>query len=299
MQIDPKARTDVNTIKNLQVPSQNGNLVPLSAVADIRFDSGLATITRYNRARQVILEANLEDNFSLGQAVEAVNKLPAMQKLPPGVTQESFGGAKVMKQIFDGFATALLLAILCIYSILVLLYNNFLHPLSIMAALPFCIGGALVALMIAQKPLGIYALIGMVLLMGIVTKNSILLVDYTIVNLQEGKTQREALIEAGVSRLRPIIMTSLATIVGILPLSLGLGAGLEVRQPMGVAIIGGFTTSTLLTLVVVPVIFSYIDSLEKGISGIFRYGFAKKAPHPVTEEMEVIKLPPTKEKSRF
>ncbi|MBD2497789.1 efflux RND transporter permease subunit [Nostoc sp. FACHB-280] len=282
IQIDPTARADINTIKNLQVPSQNGSLVPLVAVADIKFGSGPATISRYDRARQVAVEANLQ-GISLGEAVKAVNQLPAMQNLPPGVVQQPSGSAKIMQEIFGRFGGALALAIMCIYAILVLLYNNFLHPLSIMAALPFCLGGALVALMVAQKPLGIYALIGIVLLMGIVTKNSILLVDYTIINMQEGKNQRQALIEAGVSRLRPIMMTSLATIAGTLPLALGIGAGSEVRQPMGIAIMGGFTTSTLLTLVVVPVIFSYIDNFQTWILNTLRYGFGKKPPAEETE----------------
>ncbi|MEH1916690.1 efflux RND transporter permease subunit [Nostoc sp.] len=275
VQIDPQARADINTITNLQVPSQNGRLVPLIAVADIRFGSGPATINRYDRARQVAVEANLQ-GLSLGEAVQTINQLPAMQNLPPGVVQQPSGSAKIMQDIFGRFGGALGLALMCIYAILVLLYNNFLHPLSIMAALPFCLGGALVALMVAQKPLGIYALIGIVLLLGIVTKNSILLVDYTIINMQEGKTQRQALIESGVSRLRPILMTSFATIAGILPLALGIGAGSEVRQPMGIAIMGGFTTSTLLTLVVVPVIFSYIDNFQTWIMDTMRYGFGKK-----------------------
>ncbi len=296
VQIDPKARADINNIKNLQVPSQNGSLVPLLAVADIRFGSGPATINRYDRARQVAVEANLQ-GIALGEAVQAVNKLPIMQNLPPGVVQQPSGGAKIMQDIFRGFGSALGLAILCIYAILVLLYNNFFHPLSIMAALPFCLGGALVALMLVQKPLGLYALIGIVLLLGIVTKNSILLVDYTIINMQEGKSQRQALIEAGVSRLRPIMMTSLATIAGTLPLALGIGAGSEVRQPMGIAIMGGFTTSTLLTLVVVPVIFSYIDNFQRWIINTLRYGFGKKPPRASSDEHEVISLPSEREKS--
>jgi hydrophobe/amphiphile efflux-1 (HAE1) family protein len=296
VQIDPQARVDINNIKNLQVPSQNGSLVPLLAVADIRFGSGPATINRYDRARQVAVEANLQ-GIALGEAVQAVNKLPIMQNLPPGVMQQPSGGAKIMQDIFRGFGSALGLAILCIYAILVLLYNNFLHPLSIMAALPFCLGGALIALMVMQKPLGLYALIGIVLLLGVVTKNSILLVDYTIINMQEGKSQRQALIEAGVSRLRPIMMTSMATIAGTLPLALGIGVGSEIRQPMGIAIMGGFTTSTLLTLVVVPVIFSYIDDFQSWIINTLRYGLGKKPPRPASSEHEVINLPSEREKS--
>jgi len=294
VQIDPKARADINTIKNLQVPTQNNTLVPLIAVADIRFGSGPATVNRFDRARQVAVEANLQ-GISLGEAVNAVDKLPAFTNLPPGVTQQSSGSAKIMAEIFSRFGTALGLALMSIYAILVLLYNNFLYPIAIMMALPFCLGGALVALMVAQKPLGIYALIGIVLLMGVVTKNSILLVDNAIMNLQEGKKQREALLEAGLSRLRPIMMTSLATIAGIIPLALGIGAGAEVRQPMGVAILGGFTTSTLLTLVVVPVIFTYIDSFQTWILNTAKYGIGKKPRRKMVAVEEVMSLPPARE----
>ncbi|PPS45465.1 efflux RND transporter permease subunit [Chroococcidiopsis sp. TS-821] len=272
VQIDPEARNDINTFRNLQVPSNNGSLVPLAAVADIRFGSGPAQINRYDRSRQISVEANLQ-GIALGDAVDAVNQLPALNSLPPGVVQQQAGDAEIMQEIFARFGTALALAILCIYAILVLLYNNFFHPFTIMVALPLSLGGTLLALMFAQKALGLYALIGIVLLLGIVTKNSILLVDYTIVNQQEGNSQRQALINAGVSRLRPILMTSLSTIAGTLPLALGFGPGAEVRSPMGIAVLGGFTTSTLLTLVVVPVLFTYVDDFQHRLMKFIQSGF--------------------------
>ena len=271
VQIDPEARQDIDTLKNLKVPGQNNTLVPLTAVADIRLGSGPAQIDRYDRSRQVSVGANLQD-MSLGDAVTTVRKLPAMNPLPPGVVEQPAGDAKIMGDIFSRFGLALGAAVMFIYAILVLLYNNFLHPLTIMVALPLSIGGALLGLIIAQKALGLYALIGIVLLMGIVTKNSILLVDYTLINLQEGKSQYHAVLDAGLSRLRPILMTSLATIAGTLPLALGLGAGSEVRSPMGVAVMGGFTTSTLLTLVVVPVLFTYVDNFNHWILNLFKGG---------------------------
>ncbi|NJO26470.1 MAG: efflux RND transporter permease subunit [Richelia sp. SL_2_1] len=291
VQIDPQAREDITNIKNLQVPSQNGGLVPLLAVADIRFGSGAATINRFDRMRQVSVEANLQ-GISLGDGLTAVNELPAMKNLPAEVSRRSAGDAEIMEEIFGRFGTALGLAIMMIYAILVLLYNNFFHPITIMVALPLCLGGTLLALMIAQKALGLYALIGIVLLVGIVTKNSILLVDYTIMGLEQGKKQRQALIDAGLSRLRPILMTSLSTIAGTFPLALGLGAGAEVRQSMGVAVIGGFSTSTLLTLVVVPVLFTYIDNLQYWILNIVKYGFGKKPRRPIIQEDQTVKLPP-------
>ncbi|AFZ13321.1 acriflavin resistance protein [Crinalium epipsammum PCC 9333] len=283
VQINPQERLDIDTIKNLQVPGQNNSLVPLSAVADIRFGNGPAQINRYNRARQVSVQGNLQ-GASLGEAMETVKALPAMNPLPAGVVEESAGDAKIMQEIFGRFGGALALALTCIYAILVLLYNNFLHPITIMAALPFCLGGALLGLMISQKSLGIYALIGIVLLMGIVTKNSILLVDYTLIFQQEGKPQFHSVMAAGLSRLRPILMTSLASIAGTLPLALGIGAGAEVRSPMGVAILGGFTTSTLLTLLVVPVLFTYIDDLQNWILHLLQHGFTKKPKRKLVKD---------------
>ncbi|AFY53623.1 cation/multidrug efflux pump [Rivularia sp. PCC 7116] len=291
VQINSQAREDIINIKNLQVPSQNGGLVPLLAVADIRFGSGAATINRFDRMRQVSVEANLQ-GISLGDGLQAVNQLSAMQNLPAEVMRRSAGDAEIMEDIFGRFGAALGLAVMMIYAILVILYNNFLHPITIMVALPLCLGGTLLALLIAQKALGLYALIGIVLLLGIVTKNSILLVDYAIIGLEQGKRQRQAVLDAGVSRLRPILMTSLSTIAGTFPLALGLGAGAEVRQSMGVAVIGGFTTSTLLTLVVVPVLFTYIDNFQHWIIDMVKYGFKKKTARRVIEADKTVKLPP-------
>ncbi|WP_030007429.1 efflux RND transporter permease subunit [Picosynechococcus sp. NKBG042902] len=257
VQLDPAQRSNIETLKNLQVPSNTGELVPLAAVAELKLGSGSAQIDRFNRFRQVEVGANLEGT-SLGDAFAAVNALPVMSPLPSGVTIEPAGDAEIMRDIFSRFLTALGAAVLCIYAILVLLYNNFLYPFGILTALPLSIGGALLGLMITQKELGLFALIGIVLLMGLVTKNAILLVDFTLSGLREGKTLKKSLVEAGVSRLRPICMTSLSTIAGMLPIALELGADGATRSPMAIAVIGGFSTSTVLTLIVVPVIFTYI-----------------------------------------
>jgi len=269
VQIAPEQRNDLNTLRNLDVPSRAGTLVPLSAVADITLGSGPAQIDRFDRARQVTIGANLQ-GISLGDGLDAVKSLPAFVNLPSDVSQQPSGDAEIMQDVFTRFGTALATAVLCIYAILVLLYNGFLHPLTIMVALPLSIGGALIGLLVAQKELGLFALIGIVLLMGIVTKNSILLVDYALMNKEEGKSRAQSALEAGVSRLRPIMMTALATIAGMLPIALELGAGSEVRSPMAIAVIGGFTTSTLLTLVVVPVIFTYVDEFQDGLKRLFQ-----------------------------
>ncbi len=264
VQINPEKRQSIETLKNLRIPSRNGSLVPLKAVATIRLGSSPATIERFNRNRQVTVEGNLQ-GLALGDAIAKIRALPAMQSLPPEVKEEPSGDAEIMRDIFARFGSALGLAILCIYAILVLLYNNFLYPLAILVALPLSIGGALLGLLITQKELGLFALIGIVLLMGLVTKNAILLVDFALAGLKEGKPQRKAVIAAGVSRLRPIMMTSISTIAGMMPIALAFGADGEVRSPMAIAVIGGFTTSTLLTLVVVPVLFTYVDGFIQWI----------------------------------
>ncbi|MFK8184904.1 MAG: efflux RND transporter permease subunit [Phormidesmis sp.] len=258
VRLTPEATNEMDTLKNLQVPAQDGSLVPLIAVADIEFGSGPAQIDRFNRSRQVTVGANFQ-GIELGDAIAAVEALPAFTNLPDGVREQPTGDAEIQKEIFSRFGTALGTAILMIYAVLVLLYNDFLYPFAVMIAIPLCIGGALMGLLIAQKPLGLFALIGIVLLIGLVTKNSILLVDYALLAMKEGKSRRQAVIEAGITRLRPILMTSISTVAGMIPIALAIGAGGETRSPMAIAVIGGFSTSTLLTLVVVPVFFTYIS----------------------------------------
>ena len=274
VQLQPDKRNDIETLKNLYIPSQNGSLIPLNAVANIRLASGPAQIQRFNRSRQVTLEANLQ-GISLGDALTQIRALPAMNPLPTDVKEEPAGDAKIMRDIFSRFLGALALAILCIYAILVLLYNNFLYPFAILVALPLSVGGALLGLLIMQKELGLFALIGIVLLMGLVTKNAILLVDFALLRIQQGKPQFKAVVEAGTSRLRPILMTSVSTVAGMLPIALEMGADGEVRSPMAIAVIGGFTTSTLLTLIVVPVLFTYVDNL------LSSYSFGSRVKHRV------------------
>ncbi|MBD1913357.1 MULTISPECIES: efflux RND transporter permease subunit [unclassified Leptolyngbya] len=264
VQIDPRYRNDLGTIENLQVRKQDDTLIPLQTVADISFGSDPSQIDRYNRSRQITVEANLQ-GIALGNALQQVNALPALQNKPASVQQERAGNAKIMRELFGNVGAALAAAVVFIFAVLVLLFNDFLHPLTIMVALPFSLGGAFVGLLLTGKEIGLYALIGIVLLMGLVTKNSILLVDYAILNQKEGKPLFQAVLDAGVARLRPILMTTIAMIAGMLPIAMGLGAGSEVRSPMAIAVIGGLTTSTLLTLVIVPVIFTYIERLKDRI----------------------------------
>ena len=290
VQISPEYRDRVETIQQLKVPGQDGNLVPLIAVADVEFGSGPAQIDRFDRARQVTIGGNLQ-GITLGQGLAAVDELPAFQNLPSDVQQQPSGDAEIMRDIFSRFLLALGTAVLMIYAVLVLLYNSFLYPFGVMAALPLSIGGALLGLLVAQKPLGLFALIGIVLLMGLVTKNAILLVDYALIAKERGKSRRQAVIEAGVTRFRPILMTSISTMAGMVPIALELGAGGETRSPMAIAVIGGFTTSTLLTLVVVPVFFTYIDGFQSSLRDLFQR-FTDSAPQrSLHKELAAYKTP--------
>jgi HAE1 family hydrophobic/amphiphilic exporter-1 len=244
----------------LQVTGRNGQ-VPLRNVADVSFGSGPVELNRYDRARQVTLSANLS-GISLGDGVKAVNALSALKNLPPDVTQDNFGTAKIMADIFSGFIFALGTGVLFIYAVLVLLFSGFLQPLTIMLALPLSIGGAFAGLLLGNKPLGMMALIGIVMLMGLVTKNSILLVEYAMRHLHQGSKRREALEAAGHDRVRPILMTTIAMTAGMLPIAMSFGEGTESLSPMAVAVIGGLITSTLLTLVVVPSAYTFVDDFQ-------------------------------------
>ncbi|UFP96444.1 efflux RND transporter permease subunit [Gloeobacter morelensis] len=263
VQLDPAFRGNLEAIRDLRVASASGELVPLKAVAEVHLGSGSAQIDRYDRARQVTVGANLLPGTELGPALAQVHQLPVLRNLPAGVSEQLTGDAENQRDVFEGFGFAIGAAVLLIYAVLVLLFGGFLHPLTIMVSLPLSLGGVVLGLLLFGKSLGLYALIGIIMLMGLVTKNAILLVEYGLMAIEAGQPRRSALLQAGESRMRPILMTTIAMIAGMLPIALGLGAGSEVRSPMAVAVVGGLVTSTLLTLIVVPVVFTCIDDLQQ------------------------------------
>ncbi len=263
VQLEPEERKSLATLSMIQVPTVTGGSVPLRSVAQIRAGFGPSQIDRYDRQRQVTINANVADGYTLGQALDAVKALPLYQQMPKGVVDQPTGDAKIQGDVFRGFFFAMASAIVLIYAVLVLLYNDFFHPLTIMLSLPLSLGGALLALVLCQEPLGLYALIGIVMLMGLAVKNSILLVDYCLMAEAEGKPREQAVVESGQARMRPILMTTVAMIAGMFPIALGLGAGAEVRQAMAIAVIGGLITSTFLTLLVVPVVHTFIDDFKR------------------------------------
>ena len=255
------ARADLERIKSLRLPTASGGVTTLEAVADVDFQAGPARIERLNRKRQQTVQAEL-NGIEMGQAAAAVKNLPIMRKLPAGVTPAETGQQEAMTEMFASFALALFAGISLIFGVLVLLFRSFFKPVVILAALPLAIGGAFLGLLMFNLSLSIPSLIGLLMLMGLAAKNSILLVEYAIEREREGMTQREALLEACRERARPIVMTSVAMAAGMLPTALALEKGSEFRQPMAVAVIGGLITSTILSLVLVPVVYEFVDDFE-------------------------------------
>ena len=250
VQVAEEALTDPYLIGRLTVPGRNGP-VPLAAVADIRFDAGPARITRFQRARNVTLTAEL-NGLPLGEVMQQIERLPSVVGLPDGVSVLNTGDTEVFVELFTGFIIAMVTGIACVYAVLLLLFNNALQPVTILLAIPLSAGGAFGMLLATQNYLSLPALIGLLMLIGIATKNSILLVDYAILAEKAGVPRRAAVLDACSKRAQPVLMTTLAMGAGMLPVALGLGADSAFRAPMAIAVIGGLITSTLLSLVVIP-----------------------------------------------
>ncbi len=260
----PKAdRSDLSVIRDLRLPTAGGGQTTLGTVADVFFQAGPAQIDRFDRKRNITTVADTTGNTQVGDAQVRVDKLPIMQHLPAGVAKASEGQEKAYAQLFGGFAIAILAAVGLVYGVMVLLFRSFFKPLIILSALPTAIGGAFLFLLVTDLSLSIPSLIGFLMLMGLAAKNSILLVEYAIEREREGKSQREALLEACTERARPIVMTTLAMMAGMAPTAFALGKGSEFRQPMAVAVIGGLITSTVLSLLLVPVVYEFVDGIEK------------------------------------
>ncbi|MFS0753998.1 efflux RND transporter permease subunit [Noviherbaspirillum sp. 1P10PC] len=275
-------RADLDALARLTVPGRNGPVM-LGNVASIEIASGPAQIDRLNRSRNVTLDVELGSR-ALGELNQEARNLPSMRNLPPSVRIAELGDAQEMQTLFASFGLAMAIGVLCIYGVLVLLFKDFMQPLTILAALPLSIGGAFVALLLTGRALSMPSMIGLIMLMGIVTKNSILLVDYAILARQAGMDRFAALVDACHKRSRPIIMTTIAMGAGMLPLALGWGADPSFRSPMAIAVIGGLITSTLLSLLVVPAVFTYVDDVQQWL----RRRFVRSTPHkaPVVVEAQ-------------
>lgn len=255
------ARIDLDQIGNLRVPTLDGKMTPLRTVADLSIASGPGQIQRYDRERRVSVQADL-NGTTIGQALNEVAGLKAMKNLPAGVHEAKTGDSEAMADLFGGIVGAMASGILMIYFVLVMLFHSFFKPITILSALPLTMLGAFVALKVTGIAITLPVLIGMLMLLGLAAKNSILLVEFAIEDERAGQPQREAIMNACRERARPIVMTTVAMAAGMLPTALGIGEGSTFRQPMAIAVIGGLISSTMLSLVMVPVVYELIDTLE-------------------------------------
>ncbi|MCC0805766.1 efflux RND transporter permease subunit [Methylobacterium sp. W2] len=263
VQLPLALRGDLSQLESLKVPVKGGASVPLSTVADLSLGRGPTAIDRYDRSIRVALEADMEGSDALGTLIESVMALPTAKNLPPGVSISQTGDAEIMGEVFEGFALAMGAGLMMVFGVLVLLFGNFLQPLTILFSLPLSIGGAILGLLIFHMPISMPVVIGILMLMGVVTKNAIMLVDFAIEEMARGVDCATAIIDAGRKRARPIVMTTIAMAAGMVPSAMALGIGGEFRAPMAVAVIGGLIVSTGLSLIFVPAIFVLVDDLSR------------------------------------
>jgi HAE1 family hydrophobic/amphiphilic exporter-1 len=266
MEVLPEFQRDPAALSLLYVRSSSGRLVPLHSVASIGQDVGPLSINHTGQLPSVTISFNLKPGTSIGDAVAQIEQLAATE-LPSSVTTAFQGTAQAFQSSMKGLGWLLLLAILVIYLVLGILYESFIHPLTILSALPFAGFGALVTLMIFRVDLSIYAFVGVIMLVGLVKKNGIMMIDFALeAQRRDGKAPADAIYEACVIRFRPIMMTTMAALMGTLPIALGLGAGAESRRPLGLAVVGGLLFSQFLTLYVTPVFYVYMDGLQGWLS---------------------------------
>jgi HAE1 family hydrophobic/amphiphilic exporter-1 len=266
--LDEGARSDLSRILSLQVPTSTG-AVPLSSVADIALGAGPNQIDRVDRSRSATVEAELV-GLTTGQAEELVSNLPSIRALPSAVMRQAAGDAEPMEELFSGFVLAIGSGIVLLLFVIALLFNNFIQPVTILTALPLSLGGAFGLMVATGSSLSMPALIGVLMLMGVAAKNSILLVEYAITaRSKQGLERTAALVDAARKRARPIVMTTVAMGAGMMPLALGIGADAEFRAPMAIAVIGGLLSSTALSLIYVPAVFTVMDDIELWARGTF------------------------------
>ncbi|MBI2406668.1 MAG: efflux RND transporter permease subunit, partial [Gemmatimonadetes bacterium] len=260
LRLDPAERATPSDISGLDVRGRNGNLVPLDAVTHVEERVGPRQLNHYNRVRSFTLSASMAPGFTLGQALDSLNAA-AREVLPGGATVDLAGESRELHESGSALYFAFGLALIFVFMVLAAQYESLLHPFTVLLSVPLAVTGALAALYIAGSTLNVYSQVGMILLIGLVTKNSILLVTYANDARRAGRDPIAAMIEAGRIRLRPILMTSVATTFGALPIALGIGAGAASRRPLGYAIIGGMVLSTLITLYLVPAAFVVFERL--------------------------------------
>jgi multidrug efflux pump subunit AcrB len=286
-----EARRDLANIANLPVPTATGGSVPLSRVAEISFGSGPTTIQRYNQARRIFIGADLAQGVVKSQATTAIDALPIMRNLPKGVSNTPFGADAWQGEMLENLALAVPAGILLVLAVLVLLYHRVISPLVNMGSLFLAPFGGLLALMLTGQAISMPVFIGILMLFGIVAKNSILLIDFAIEEMASGKGKFDAIIEAGHKRAQPIVMTTVAMTAGMIPTAISLSGDGAWRAPMGTVVIGGLVVSTALTLLIVPAAFSLADGLEKRLGPALRRRFLTYQPGDAGEQVGAASVP--------
>jgi len=277
VKLPASARQDLALLERITVPGKNGPVL-IANVATVTIDSGPAQIDRYDRLRNINFDIELNGQ-PLGDIAAAALALPSLRNLPPGVTQTTVGDAEAMAELFSSFALAMATGVLCIYIVLVLLFRDFVQPATVLVALVLSVPGAFLALFLTNTALSMPSMIGLIMLMGIATKNSILLIDYVVLARREhGLDRWHALIDACRKRARPIVMTTVAMGAGMMPIAIGLGTDPSFRAPMAIVVIGGLITSTFLSLLVVPVVYTYVDDAIEAFRNAFRRRRSTPAP---------------------
>ncbi len=277
VQLEGLNKSDINAVKTLPVTTMTGAIVQLQQVAEIGPGSGPTEINRIDRQRAITVKGTLRDR-PLNEFIQEAQQKTGKIKLPPGYRITFGGQAEGMKETFSDLISALVLSIVLVYMVLVMLYESFLTPFIRMMALPLGFVGAFLALALTGNTLNLFSMIGLIMMDGLVAKNGTLLIDYTHTLMERGLPLREALVEAGKTRLRPIIMTTFTMVFGMLPTALALGEGSESRSGMAWVLIGGLLSSTLFTLVVIPVVYTIIDDFKQKIGGFIKRKFQKKCP---------------------
>ena len=280
VQLSKRARDDIGVIRSLAVPTPAGDFVPLSSVADISFGQGPSSIQRFNRQRRVVIGADMAGDAEIGEGLALIKQMPEVTGLPAGISIQETGDAEVMGEVFTSFRDAMITGLMLVFVVLILLFGSVFHTLTILMSLPLSIGGVVAGLWLTNQAISMPVVIGILMLMGIVTKNAIMLIDFAIEEVKQGVPRKEAIIDAGRKRARPIVMTTIAMSAGMVPAALAFGDGGEFRAPMAIAVIGGLLVSTVLSLVFVPSVYTMMDDLGALIARLFNWLLK---PNPVDE----------------